>query len=279
MIITFLYIFSSAISLALGSYCISSDYKRKENKIFFILTLTISFWAFDYALMNISTDINIATFLHRIGSIFYSIFYSIFLHFIVILTKNEKQNNNKKYTQIFFIYLPALISLVLYFFISPVKVEEHFRTPLGWGHLNSETTSPFIVHYHTLYYLSCTIIALILLFIWKRKTSIKKEKKQAILLIIGIFCVLFLGVITDTVFPSIRLYPLPPMGSIELMIPIIFAWVAIKRYSLMLPHINLESMTFLKSLKVGIFILDNKNNIVEISNGALILLGINKKKN
>ena len=278
MVITFLYICAAAISSALGLYCLFSDIKRKENRIFLLLTLTISLWAFDYALMNISENISFATLFHRIGSIFYSLFYAIFLHFIVLITKNENKSRTKRIFQNIIIYIPALFSLILYFFISPVTIEEHFRTPLGWGNINSESKSVFVVHYHTVYYLIYTIIALYLLFKWGKQSITIKEKRQAKLLIIGIVTVLFLGVITDTIFPSIRLYPLPPMGSIELIIPIILSWHAIRKYSLMLPHIDIQALSFLKTIKAGIIILDNENNIIEISDGALLLLNLKQSE-
>lgn len=127
MIISLLYLISAILSLSLGLFTFFNNPKGKIQKIFLILSIDIFLWAFDYCLMNLSIDVKQVTFLHRIGSIFYSLFYAIILHFIILITKNERLLSNKRLLKIFFLYLPAIISLVLYLFISPVKVSEHFK--------------------------------------------------------------------------------------------------------------------------------------------------------
>ncbi len=272
MIITFLYIFSAAIALSLGLHNIFHDSKSRVNHIFFILTLTIFLWAFVYALMNISVDIVKATFFHRIGTIFYSIFYAIFLNFIIVITKNEKFFNKSKLLKYSLLYLPAIISLILYFFLYPPTAAEHFKTPVGWGHVYLGDKSFFVIHFHTLYYAFYAILALILIVKWYKTTNYKKEKMQAKFLFIGIISVLVIGAVTDTIFPQIGKYPLPPMGSIELIIPISLVWYSRKKYSMFIPHIDTNSIIFLKSTKIGIIIFDSNKKILEISEGALLLI-------
>ncbi len=278
MIISLFYLISATLSLSLGFYVFLKNKNGNTQKIFLILTINIFLWAFVYALMNISNSVELVTLFHRIGSIFYSLFYAILLHLITIISKNENLLNRKRILSRIILYLPAFISLLLYFIISPVKSSEHFKTPLGWGYMNDKTVNIFVFYYFYLYYIIYSLIAFYLLVRWYKNARYIKEKKQAFLLLSSIFTVFVLGTITDIIWPIFGKYPLPPMATIFLSIPIIAIWIAINKFSFMEAHLDTGALYFLRSTKTGIIILNNEMQINEISDGALNILQESEEK-
>ncbi len=278
MIISLLYLISAILSLSLGLFTFFNNPKGKIQKVFLILSIDVFLWAFDYCLMNLSVDVKQVTFLHRIGSIFYSLFNAILLHFIILVTKNDRLLNNNKFLKRFFLYLPAIISLVLYLFISPVKVSEHFMTPIGWGHAYGKDINIFIINFFNLYYIIYTFVAFFLIIKFYKKTKFLKEKKQAKILILSFVFIFFIGTITDIIIPIIGRYPLPPMATIYFIIPLFAFYRAITKFNLMELHLDASALYFLKSTKTGVIILNNNMNITEISEGALGFLEEDEEK-
>ncbi|NMC67350.1 MAG: diguanylate cyclase [Spirochaetales bacterium] len=278
MIFSLFYLFSANLSLTLGLYTFFKNKKNRTQKIFLLLTIVIFLWAFTYALMNISNTVELATFLHRIGSIFYSFFYAIFLHLIIILSKHENLLNKKRVLSRFCLYLPAFISFILYFIISPVKTYEHFKTPLGWGYINDKTVNMFIFHYFNVYYITYSLFALFLLVRWLKNASYIREKKQATLLILSILSVFILGTATDIIWPIFGSYPLPPIATILLSIPILAIWRAINKFNLLQSSLDISNFYLFRSTKTGIIILNDEMKITEISSGALNLLEESEEK-
>ena len=150
-----LFVLSSITSLTLGTNSLINNPKHRLNRVFFILTSNISAWSFCYALMNIAKDVEMATAVHKTGALFYCSMYAIFLHLLILLTNSEKYFKTKAYH--FLLYLPALISIWLYYFYKPVSTADHFKTSLGWVYVYPKYNNLFLDYFFPciLHFLHC----------------------------------------------------------------------------------------------------------------------------
>lgn len=85
IILSFFIAFSLNLYLAIYSYFLDS--KRKTNKIFSFLLLSIAWWSFTFFMTNISINFENALFWRKASSFGWGTTYSFLLHFILILVK------------------------------------------------------------------------------------------------------------------------------------------------------------------------------------------------
>ncbi|MGC9771743.1 PAS domain S-box-containing protein/diguanylate cyclase (GGDEF) domain-containing protein [Fervidobacterium changbaicum] len=269
-----LFVLSSITSLSLGANSLLSNPKDRLNKIFFVLTLDISAWAFTYSLMNISQDVAVATAFHRVGTIFYSLMYAILLHFILVLVKKDKYLRNM--LQLFLFYIPAFISIYLYFFYKPVTVADHVKTSLGYVYIYPKYNNLILDYFFHIYYISYTATGLYMLVKWSKDSKYLKEKKQAKILIETILAPFAIGSVSDIVIPMMQKIALPPISVILFNIPIIGIWYSMKKYKLMNLKVEELITEVLEMMKEGMIILDPYLRIRDVNKGMLELTGYEK---
>ena len=86
----------------------------KANRMFLVISITLFYWAFCLMLMSATENPFVALFYRRLGYIAMVSIYAEILNFVMIITENTKYQE-KAWFKIL-VYLPALITFIIYFF-------------------------------------------------------------------------------------------------------------------------------------------------------------------
>jgi diguanylate cyclase (GGDEF)-like protein len=265
-----LYMISALIYLYMGIFTISNDPKNIINRTYFAICCIMFAWAAVSVLVIASPDAYTATVFRRYATFAWSLLYSVLLQYFIYLT--GRSIYFKKPLSVFLIYLPAVYSIYLYFFQKPEAASSMIKTPLGWAYSSLAHQGLVWDYYLTVYYLSYMFLCVVLLWTWGRKSVIRREIRQAKIMITTIIIAVVLGSFTDVIMPKTNMILMPPTAVILCLIPIGGIWYSMKKYRLM--NLNYESLTLdiLKVIDEGLIILDHKGVIVDANTGALHLL-------
>jgi len=116
------------------------------------------------------------------------------------------------------------------------------------------------------------VISIIILFIWGLKTDSSRIKKQSQILVLSSIIPFCLNLLTQTIIPLLGVVSFPKMGQLYSVIMILGAYIVITKYKfLKLPEKVLFEEIEKKIMDMLIF-LNEKYEIVRISNHTLSLL-------
>ncbi len=275
IILTTLYFLCGVIYVILGIFTLFNDSKNKLNKLFFIICISLAFWAFMFSLMNSSIDAKSASDFYLYSTFSWATFYCLFLHFIIILT--DKEGFFKKQIAYLFLYCPALLSIYLYVF-QPETAQNFTKTKLGWIYIASTDKGFIWTNFYNVYYFVYLMAVIFFLSKWWRNSEIIRERKQAKLILITTFIATMTGGVTDIVIPMVMVPFMPTIGIILTIIPITGIWYSIKKYKLMDLNPENFALEVLKIMSEGLIIANHEGRIKDINNGALELLGFEKKQ-
>lgn len=275
VILTTLNLLCGITYLIIGLFTLLNDSRNRLNKLFFVICISLAYWAILFSLMNRSPDADTANTFYVYSALSWSIFHCLLLHFIIVLTGREELLK-KRFAYALF-YLPAIVSIYLYFF-QPLSAQNFVKTNLGWVALEATDRGFIWTNFYNIYYLSYMAAIVYFLFRWWRNSKIIREKKQAKLILITI---LISGVgagITDIILPLLNILVMPSIGVILVIIPIIGTWYSIKKYKLMDINPDHFALEVLKIMSEGLIIVNHEGIIKDINNGALQLLGYEKSQ-
>lgn len=275
LIFTILYFLCGITYVIIGMFTLLNDSKNKLNKIFFVLCINLALWAFLFALKNSSIDAKMVSFFQAYSTFFWAPVFCLLLHFIIVLTGKESFFKNRFVYMIF--YFPTLLTIFLYFF-QPLTTQEFVKTNLGWINVAASNRGFFWINFSNVYYSAYMIAVIFLLFKWWKNTKMIREEKQAKLILITMFITIISSLITDIVFPLLGIHIIPYIGVILVIIPIIGIWYSIKKYKLMDLSPENVALEVLKIMNEGLIIVNHAGIIMDINNGALKLLGYEKKQ-
>lgn len=229
-------IFSFALFLAfviyvfLGIYALSLNPKASLNRVFFLMCLSLSIWAFCYSIANSAPDYETTLFWRRIASLGWGTIYAFMLHFFIILTGNKKILKNKwLYVPL---YLPAVLIAFSYGINAKLAEAQYHLTNIVGGWVNSPTTN-FWDWLYKIYYISFSLIVLYLLWKWAKNDTGKKH--QATLLIATTTIAFSFGTVTDLLANKYIPLSMPQLAVVIILIPIGAMFYSIKHYGLMSP--------------------------------------------
>jgi PAS domain S-box-containing protein len=187
---------SAIFNFSLGYYVLYKDFKRTANRVFFLLTLAATFWAASSAafrflgvpmgqpLLEMALEKNPLAFaFNQVGWIGVAFLSSIFLHLSVIITSPKGIFKEKKFLAS--IYLISFIFLLWTFWNEPIT---------------------YLIFYilFTLFFISCLLLSLFLLF--KNYLSLKsyQEKVKLRYFLIGLLIPGIIGTALDIIFPLLK---------------------------------------------------------------------------
>ncbi|MGB3365955.1 MAG: diguanylate cyclase, partial [Acidaminobacteraceae bacterium] len=270
----FLYLICSIIYVFIGLVIYFNNKRSRLNQTFLGICMLLFLWTFFLALMSATKDASVAT-LFRVLSVFsWGTLYSLLLLFIIFLTENSKYLKTKLHYIV--IFLPTFMSYYLYI-LDPVTIDHIVKIDIGWAFLNPTDKSFLWNVFFNTYYSIYMIIVLILLIRWYRKTNIKRHKEQAKIIIVTMFLTFILGSLTDVIFPIVGIELMPPI-TVFIALSIIFAIAySMLKFGLMVITNEKVVSDVFEIMNEGLIILDHDYNINGINEGALNMIGYNKK--
>lgn len=215
--------------LLLGIYILWLNPRNMLNRVFFAATLSLSAWAFCFAMANSAPDYETSLLWRRAASIGWGTAYSVLLHFILILTERTKLLQQRWLYII--LYVPVLVNIYA-FGISPAAAERYDLVFRAGGWINVPLHTPWD-QYFNIYYISFSLVGLFLIGQWGMTTREADKKRQSLLLILAFAVAVVLGTLTDVIVNSFLELDLPQMAPVATLIPVAAIFYSIRRYGLM----------------------------------------------
>lgn len=230
-IFTMIFYCAFAIYIVLGNYILWLNPRSNINRIFYVSCLSISVWAFCFSVANSAADYETSLVWRRIASVGWGSAYSVFLHFFILLTERKKVLKSK--VLYLLLYIPVLVNIYVFGISEKAPIYYNLQQlPGGWINIPVNNAGDI---YFNIYYVSYSIISLILIGQWGRKTKDINKKKQSRLLL-GTFAAAFvLGSLTDIIVNSYAGVSIPQMSPLIMLIPVLAVFYSIRKYGLMRP--------------------------------------------
>lgn len=266
---TIIYIICSIFYAFMGTTILQYDSKNKLNRILFLLCIILSVWAAMIGLMNSATNVKTALFFRLISVVPCSLVFALMLQCIYYTA--TIRSSKKSSLKFIILYIPALFSIFLYL-VYPVTANDMLQTSFGWVCLMPDDRSWLWENFYNMYYTLYLVVSFALVIYWRVTTKIKREQKQAAIMIISLAIVGVLGTISDVILPLYEIVYFPPMTVLFWMIAIAGVVYSVKKYR----FINLNPTSFAveiaQRMQEGLIVTDSDGVILLVNKGACELL-------
>ena len=266
--------------LYIGSYILYVNIHERVNQIFAFGTYSLAVWSLTYAMGTLAQDYANALFWRRVSSFGWGFFYALMLHFAIVLLRNSsitKKANRKHSYWIFFIYIPAFISVYVYGI--SFKTSSYYykltQTPFGWRYVTQNSIWDMIFNF---YYIGYSIVFAVLMLMIIRRTRLIREKRQVVLIFAAFVFCFFVGSLTDIVFGYFTSLELPQSAILFFLIPVQATWYALRKYGSMEISISAISEDILVGMNEGLILMDAAGRIKNVNDYFASLTGFEKEK-
>lgn len=263
-----LYLVAACVDVVVGVEALARDPGSRGNRSFAALCGVLAVWGLSSAIGVDAAAVETCILWDRIASIAWCLVGPIVVHFALALTRPGVRLPAWAWT---LLLAPAVA--VLGWVLSghsPFAIAFH-PSPYGW--IPDVGSAPGWFGWSAAVSAGCILAGSVLVLLWGRRTKLRRERRQA-WLILGwgtpIFVVI---VVVDAVIPLVRGHVLP------VVLPILAAvWVAVIGYTIR--RYRLLSLTpasvagpLMQHLGELVLLEDGSGRIVEANEGALALLG------
>ncbi len=216
-----------------GIHAMISNAKSSTNRLFMLLMLSMSTWAFAYSFSTSLPATELSAFIRSLSVFGWGFFYSFFLHFVLILINNRLQLN--KPIRIFAFYLPALINILLFSPFGYFAKMQYELVPHDFNWRTSLTVINIGQVWITLYYITYSVSAFILLIRWWKKIEPRSRLKRPVtFLLLSIIFSFLAGSATD-VFPGIwASIQIPKLAIVFLILPTVFLFNTLRKSGILI---------------------------------------------
>ena len=203
------------------------------------MSITLGFWAFAFSILTSATSYAEASFWSRMSVVGWGTLYSFLLHYILLLA--DKKTLLKNRLTYVFLYIPSALNIYM-FGIAPYFNHQEsnlIRMTAGWVHISTHT---FADLFFQSYYLLFSLMGLMVLWNWKKKSKDKYAKNTAIVITCGFFASIILGSLTDTFLREKFQEQTPQLGIIIAAVSMASIFYSIKKNGTMLPRLDEEKI-------------------------------------
>ncbi|MDC7229588.1 MAG: EAL domain-containing protein [Sphaerochaetaceae bacterium] len=220
-----LFISVSILALASGILVLQSNHTTISNRIFFALVTAISIWSSGLAFANLAPNREAVELWRRISALGWGSVYAIFLHFIILIS--SKRIGRRPWWFYALLYTPALLTILAFSIPLGLNAEPYQlrHTEFGWVNIAEHNIWDIIFY---IYYGSYTILGLVLLALWGKKSKNADIKKQARLIIFTILTLLFAATFTDIILSSM-VDDIPQMAPVLMLLPVTIIYNTIRK--------------------------------------------------
>ena len=269
--IAFLILFTFfLIYLFFGFYIFLKNPKSLTNRIFFSLCMNLSIWALGYSFMTIAPNQENANFWRLVAAFGWCLVYSTWLDF-AILVKKESKKWITDYRRIL-IYLPSLFFFIVNVIYEPVIVKE--KLMYIW-----DDTYPInlLEALFKLYYFIFIIAGILIIYKWGKNSKLKREKKQAYVIVISSLISFVLSISNKIVSDryGINVFPL---GIGMFSIALLGINYAITRYKLMSISSHAVNEYVLNTITDPVIVIGDNLFIQSVNSATLHLTGFHENE-
>ena len=256
------------VDLAIGIFVLLLDRRSRTHWLFFAMALSEGLWNFFAAFLYTANTQASLWFWFRIAATFGTLFIPLILHFTLSLLGRKT-----RWYVLLLIYTPAVMVIIrnwtgTYIFERIVRREN--------GVLFYPAAGSFWMYFWLVYSHILTIIALCLLFRWRRRARSERERKQAAI----VFRSLLLYAAVASTFDYI-ISPLLSVTSISPMLFVLFlvgATYAMARYRLFsITHVTV-CRDIIANMDAAVILMDRALKIVKVNRRGEKLIGRSEKE-
>ena len=235
--ISILFYLTFILYVCLGFFCLFLNNKERLNQVFFLLCLSYAVWAFAFAISNALNDVENVLIWRRIAAIGWGSAFSFMLHFMLVLT--EKKALLRSLKVLIAIYLPAVITVSVFSLFPDLANAQYnlVQTGAGWGNI---PINNFWDIFYNLYYLSFSLITLVVLFNWYRTAHDRQKQQQAFWLLLAFSVAIALGTASEMLANNLLSYKIPSIAPILILIPVMAFAYDIWKYKMMMPETEIK---------------------------------------
>ncbi|MFA9464889.1 MAG: EAL domain-containing protein [Velocimicrobium sp.] len=241
-----LFYIASLSCMLMGIYLLYSNKNMLLNKLAFLLFTSLSCWSFGMVHSFLSSDYGDALVFRRFAAIGAGTFFSFFLHYLIILTKNERIVKRKIITSI--IYIPSIF--IVYFFAISGNVSKQVyqleKTPIGW--ISTTLFSGWSAFFN-IYSNGFMLIGLYMVYHWKQTESENQKKKQASLIFVSCLIAVVVGIVSEILDNLFLNSFFHEFSLLSLLLPVGVVYYALANYNFMRDGLVNEDMIFMERFR------------------------------
>lgn len=231
-IISIIFYIAFILYIFQGVYCLALNKAALLNRVFFFVCLSFAIWAFAFAISNSLTEMENVLNWRRVASLGWGVAFSVIVHFILILTGEQKLLKTKGIYGV--LYIPAAITVFIFGIYGNLAKAQYnlVHTPAGWGNVPVNNIWDSL---YNLYYISFSFVTLVLLFKGFKNSVDEGKRKQARWLILSFSVAIAIGTVSEMLVNTYWSFKIPSIAPIIILIPVMTFAYSIKKYGLTAP--------------------------------------------
>ncbi|MDO4772799.1 MAG: EAL domain-containing protein [Bacillota bacterium] len=205
----------SLVYTTISFYGLSLNFNSKNNRLFFLMTLSLAFWGICYAITSLTDSKEIALKMSQLTVFGWGLFYSLILHFI----KSVATGKRLRLGELIFLYAPP--AFFIYTFLLADTAPAQFNiTYSKWGYT---TSSPSTVsnNLFMVYALLYSVLCVKELISWHNRIQNEKTKGLIKLTTLASAIAIVLASLTDYLMRNYLNILLPQSTILWLILPIL----------------------------------------------------------
>lgn len=257
-IFSLLSFFAFLVYLYLGLKVFRADQHYRLNQLFLVFCICLAIWSFGYTFVYNTFDGSTVEFWlwNKIAAIGWCTYSGVAVHISLLLAGKEK-----------ILRRPATYGLIYAPAITALSVEVLVFGPT----YHPISANNLFVLFHGIYYVGCLTTSLMLIWFWGRKSSLRREKKQARIIVLTGLISFGSGFITQTVLPIVGV-PMVPIAQIITLVWAYGMYLSITKYKFMQVTSLVDKQQILGEI-TDLLVLANRNqHIVWVNNRVIEIL-------
>ena len=269
-----LHFFAFLVCLFVAGFIIYKDPVSLLNRSCSVLMICYALWNFGDILVHdtdpVITEITVKI-IQDIASVGWIGFASAIFCFSLVFSKREKLLKK------IWVLLPVFLVPLFFIYkqISGCLTINPTREPYGWSFEWAETIWTYLFY---CYYISITIVSVLIFYLYGRKTIKINEKKQAKIVVITMVIGVFLGTLSDVVIEELGFQHFPPMADLLAFMFAIGVMYAIYKYRFLTITPTIAAESIISAMDEILILLNRDGNILTVNKATIDSLNFNAKE-
>lgn len=236
------------------------------NKIFFILCISFSYWAFTDFMPLQAESIETASLWLKFGS-FWPVCPALLVHFSLVYSENKKLL--KKKLTYFLMYAPTLFFSVIYLTTNLISGEPQ-KTP--WGYTNSLPENPLVYSIITILLFGMAFLAIVTCVEYYGKQNTKNKRKQAKFVVAALSIPIFSNFLSQILFIANEI-DFPDLTVVSSFFSAVLIGYTIWKYQLFDVNVETAAENIIAIMPDSLVLIDPEGKIVAINQSLTQVLG------
>ena len=218
------------INLFWGIYIIKLNPKSYINKLFLAICIAMSIWSLGFSIGVTAQGTEAALLWRRVSAIGWTSVYAIILHFLILLTYENKKTKKKKYLRL--LYIPGFINIYVFSLSKTMAQAQNNLQRFEYGWVNIAINNGWDWFFYT-YYALYAVVGLVVIWKWKQKLTDKKLAKYGTIIMVSFIAAFVLGSLVDVGMGIMLEKPFPQLAPVFILLPTWAMYYAARYYGLM----------------------------------------------